>query len=185
MIAVWLPIIAAAVGVFIVSALLHMVLPYHRTDVRKLPVDKEDLVLDALQRVNVAPGDYAVPHAGTPAGMRDPAFIAKATRGPLAFVTLAPGSAPSMGPSLAMWFVYCLVVSVCLGLMTWHIAGPGATFGYIFHMSAPIALLTYGAALPQMAIWYRRSWSTTLKSLFDSAIYGVVTGAAFGWLWPQ
>ena len=105
MVSVWLAIVAAAVGVFIASAILHMVLPYHRTDVRKLPVDKEDLVLDALRRVNVAPGDYAVPHAGSPAGMRDPAFIAKATKGPLAFMTLAAGSAPSMGPSLGMWFV--------------------------------------------------------------------------------
>ena len=76
MMAVWLPVVVAAIGVFIVSAILHMALPYHRTDVRKLPVDKEDLVLEALQRVDVAPGDYAVPHAGSPAGMRDPAFIA-------------------------------------------------------------------------------------------------------------
>jgi hypothetical protein len=181
----WLAILLAAVGVFIASAILQMVLPYHRTDVRKLPVEKEDVVLDALQRVNVAPGDYAVPHAGSPAGMRDPAFIAKATRGPLAFVTLAPGSAPSMGPSLGMWFLYCLIVSVCLGLMTWYIVGPGQPFSYVFHIVGMIAFLTYGGALPQMAIWYRRSWMTTVKSLFDSAIYGAVTGAAFGSLWPQ
>ena len=185
MVSVWIAIVAAAVAVFIASAILHMVLPYHRTDVRKLPVDKEDLVLDALRRVNVAPGDYAVPHAGGPAGMRDPVFIAKATKGPLAFMTLAPGSAPSMGPSLGMWFVYCLVVSVCLGLMTWHVVGPGQPFSYVFHIVGMIAFLAYGGALPQMAIWYRRSWATTLKSLFDSVIYGAVTGAAFGWLWPQ
>jgi hypothetical protein len=181
----WLAILLAAVGVFIASAILQMVLPYHRTDVRKLPVEKEDVVLDALQRMNVAPGDYAVPHAGSPAGMRDPAFIAKATRGPLAFVTLAPGSAPSMGPSLGMWFLYCLIVSVCLGLMTWYIVGPGQPFSYVFHIVGMIAFLTYGGALPQMAIWYRRNWMTTVKSLFDSAIYGAVTGAAFGSLWPQ
>ena len=185
MVSVWIAIVAAAVAVFIASAILHMVLPYHRTDVRKLPVDKEDLVLDALHRVNVAPGDYAVPHAGGPAGMRDPAFIAKATKGPLAFMTLAPGAAPSIGPNLGMWVVYCLVVSVYLGLMTWYIVGPGQPFSYVFHIVGMIAFLAYGGALPQMAIWYRRSWTTTLKSLFDSVIYGAVSGAAFGWLWPQ
>jgi hypothetical protein len=185
MVSLWLAIVVAAVGVFIASAILHMVLPYHRTDVRKLPVDKEDLVLDALHRVNVAPGDYAVPHAGGPGGMRDPVFIAKATKGPLALMTLAPGAAPSMGPSLGMWFVYCLVVSVCLGLMTWYVVGPGQPFSYVFHIVGMIAFLANGGALPQMAIWYRRSWTTTLKSLFDSVIYGAVTGAAFGWLWPQ
>ena len=105
MIALWLPIIAAAIGVFLVSLITHMLLPYHRSDVRKLTADKEDSVLDALRRIDVAPGDYAVPHAGGPSGMRDPVFIAKATKGPLAFVTLAPGSAPSMGPYLGLWFV--------------------------------------------------------------------------------
>jgi len=173
MVSLWLAILAAAAGVFIASSITHMVLPYHRTDVRKLPGDKEDLVLDALGRLAVAPGDYAVPHAGSQAGMRDPAFIAKATKGPLAFMTLAPGSAPSMGPSLGMW------------LMTWYIVGPGQPFSYVFHIAGFMAFLAYGGALPQMSIWYRRRWATTLKSLFDSVIYGAVTGAAFGWLWPQ
>ena len=31
----------------------------------------------------------------------------------------------------------------------------------------------------------RRSWATTVKSLCDSVIYGVLTGGAFAWLWPQ
>jgi hypothetical protein len=162
-----------------------MVLPYHRTDVRKLPVDKEDQVLDALNRIAVAPGDYAVPHAGGSAGMRDPAFIAKATKGPLAFMTLAPGSAPSMGPYLALWFVYCLVVSAITAYIVWRLFGRMHGFGGLFRLGSAIAFVSYGMALPQMSIWYRRSWATTIKSLIDSVIYGVVTGAAFGYLWPK
>jgi hypothetical protein len=34
-------------------------------------------------------------------------------------------------------------------------------------------------------IWYRRSWATTAKSVFDSLIYGALTGGIFAWLWPQ
>src|ERR671938_1520380 len=127
----WIAIVAAAVGVFIASSIVHMLLPYHRTDVRKLPADQEDAVLETLNRIAAAPGDYAVPHAGGPAGMRDPAFIAKATRGPLAFMTLAPGAAPSMGPYLGMWFIYCLAVSSVVGLLTWYIVGPGQPFSYV------------------------------------------------------
>ena len=181
----WLPIIAAAIGVFIASSITHMVLPYHRTDVRKLPTDKEDVVLDALNRIGVAPGDYAVPHAGGSAGMSDPAFIAKATKGPLAFLTLAPGSAPSMGPYLAMWFVYCVVVSIFTAVLVWQIVGPGGSRMLAFHFGSLIGFLAYGMALPQHSIWYRRSWATTLKSLFDSLLYGLVTGASFAWLWPM
>src|SRR5258705_2045802 len=166
MVALWVPIIAAAIGVFIASSITDMVLPYHRTDVRKLPGDKEDAVLAALQAVNVAPGDYALPHAGGPAGMREPAFIAKATKGPLVFMTLAPGAAPSMGPHLAQWFVYCLVVSAASAVVVWQIVGQGGETHLAFHYGSLIGSLAYGMALPQMSIWYRRSWATTLKSLF-------------------
>jgi len=184
-VSLWLPILAAAIGVFIASSIAHMMLPYHRTDVRKLPGDKEDAVLAALQAVNVAPGDYAVPHAGSSAGMREPAFIAKAAKGPLAFMTLAPGAVPSMGPSLAAWFVYCLVVSAGVAAFTWYITGPTNAPAYVFHVGGAVAFACYGMALPQMSIWYRRSWATTGKSLFDSLIYGAVTGGIFAWLWPQ
>src|SRR6267378_6776313 len=139
MISLWLPVIAAAIGVFIASSITHMVLPYHRTDVRKLPTDKEDLVLDALQRIAVAPGDYAVPHAGSSAGMRDPAFIAKATKGPLAFMTLAPGAPPSMGPYLAGWFVYCVVVGAFVAYVAGVVFGPGASFMTVFRVVSTVA----------------------------------------------
>jgi hypothetical protein len=42
----------------------------------------------------------------------------------------------------------------------------------------------YGLGLLQNSIWYKRNWSATLKSVFDSLIYGLVTAGAFGWLWP-
>jgi hypothetical protein len=185
MISLWLPIIAAAVGVFIASSIVHMMLPYHRSDMRRLSADKEDAVLEALRRVEVAPGDYGVPHPGSAAGMRDPAFVAKASKGPRVVMTVSPGGAPSMGPYLAQWFIYCLVVSGVAALLDWQIVGRGGDSRLTFHYGSLISFLAYGMALPQMSIWYRRSWATTFKSLVDSLIYGLVTGAAFGWLWPM
>ena len=35
------------------------------------------------------------------------------------------------------------------------------------------------------SIWYKRSWSTTWKSMFDALVYGLFTGGVFGWLWPK
>ena len=49
--ALWLPIILAAVIVFIASSILHMVLPYHRGDYKKLP--DEDKVSAALRDAGV------------------------------------------------------------------------------------------------------------------------------------
>jgi hypothetical protein len=34
------------------------------------------------------------------------------------------------------------------------------------------------------SIWYKKSWSGTLKNVFDGLVYGLVTGGVFGWLWP-
>jgi len=39
-------------------------------------------------------------------------------------------------------------------------------------------------ALLQNSIWYKRNWPSTLKSVFDALIYGLVTAGVFGWLWP-
>jgi hypothetical protein len=181
----WLPILVSAVGVFFVSFITHMVLPYHRSDVRQVPAGKEDEILDALRRASLPPGDYGAPHAGSAAGMKDPVFVAKATKGPVAFITVAPGAAPSMGPYLGVWFVYCVVVSAVSAYIVWRVFGPGATFNEVFRLGCVITFLSYGMALPQYSIWYRRSWATTLKSMFDSVIFGLVTGAAFAYLWPK
>jgi hypothetical protein len=181
----WLPILASAVGVFVASFITHMVLPYHRSDVLKLSGGKEDEVLDVLRRINVTPGDYAAPHAGSAAGMKDPAFIAKATKGPQVLMTIAPGAPPSMGPYLTQWFVYCLVSGIFVAYVAEVVFGPDADFATVLRVVSTVAFIAYGMALPQFSIWYRRSWATTMKSLFDSLIYGLVTGAVFAWLWPK
>jgi hypothetical protein len=46
--ALWLPILLAAVIVFAVSSLLHMVLPFHKGDYGKL--QDEDAVMEAMRR---------------------------------------------------------------------------------------------------------------------------------------
>src|SRR5438045_6777935 len=80
----WLPIVLSAVIVFIASAIVHMVLPFHRSDLKRLP--KEDEVMAALRPFQIPAGDYAVPYAGSPAAMRDQAYVDRRTKGPVAFM---------------------------------------------------------------------------------------------------
>ena len=42
----------------------------------------------------------------------------------------------------------------------------------------------FALALPQISIWYKKNWTTTLKSVFDGLIYALLIGGVFGWLWP-
>src|SRR5690349_2247646 len=95
----WIPIPLSAVGVSVASSILHIVLPFHRKDLRRFP--KEDETMQALRAFNLAPGDYAMPYASAPEDMRSPEFIAKMRQGPVAFMTLVPPGSPSLAPQLA------------------------------------------------------------------------------------
>src|SRR5438552_12795634 len=55
LVSLWLPILLAAVIVFFLSWLIHMLLPFHRGDFRKVP--SEDEVMDSLRRLNIPNGE--------------------------------------------------------------------------------------------------------------------------------
>jgi hypothetical protein len=179
----WLPILLAAVCVFVVSSIIHMVLPYHRTDMRKVPA--EDELLDALRKLNIPPGDYGAPNAGSPEAMRQPEFVAKMTRGPVVFMTVLPGGPSWMASSLTMWFLYSIVVGVFAAYVAGRALGPGADYLAVFRFAGVTAFAGYALALPQHSIWYKRSWATTLKSMADGFLYALFTAGCFGWLWPR
>ncbi len=182
--ALWLPILLAAVLVFFGSSIIHMVLGYHKSDYSK--VDAEDEVLDALQPANLAPGDYFIPHADSAEAMKSEAYQAKLKKGPAAFMTVAdPGAFSSMGRSLGQWFVYCVVIGVIVAYVTGRMLAPGAEYLTVFRLAGTVTFCCYALGEPIHSIWFHRSWSTTFKTMFDGLIYAVLTGGAFGWLWPE
>jgi hypothetical protein len=178
----WLPILLSAVLVFVVSSILHMVLPYHRTDFAKVP--QEAQVMEALRPLGIPPGEYAFPYPDNPKAMKEPEFMNKLAQGPVAFMTVMENGPPAMGKSLALWFVYCAVVGVFAAFVAGSALGPGAGMGLVFHYAAVVSFAGYALALLQNSIWNRRSWVVTAKSVFDGLVYAVVTGVTFGWLWP-
>ncbi len=77
----WLPILLAAVAVFLVSAILHMVFKYHNGDFAALP--DEDGVMSALRPFQLAPGEYTMPHCTDQSQMKDPQYLEKLNQGPV------------------------------------------------------------------------------------------------------
>ena len=182
----WLPIALAAVIVFVASSILHMALPWHRGDYRRLPA--EDETMAALRKFSIPPGDYLVPCAGSPKEMTAPAFMEKMKKGPVMFATVmpsVPSGRPTMGAQLAWWFVYCLVVGVFAAYIAGRALGPGAHYLAVFRFAGATAFIGYSLALWQNTIWYKRNWVTTLKSNVDGLLYGLLTAGTFGWLWPR
>jgi hypothetical protein len=180
--ALWMPILVSAVIVFIASSIIHMAPLWHRNDLRKVP--NEDQVLDALRPFAIPPGDYMLPRAADAQAMKSPEFTEKLNRGPVVRLTVFPNGPFSMGRSLVQWFVFVIAVGILAAYLTGRALGPGAEYLTVFRFASTTAFIGYAVALWPRSIWYGRSWSTTLKETFDGLIYGLLTGGAFGWLWP-
>ncbi len=180
----WMSILMAAFLVFMASSVIHMFLPYHKTDYKKVP--DEDGFMGALEGMDLPAGDFVVPHAGGDMEvMKSEAFKEKARRGPVMFMTVLPKGDPfAMGAQMAQWFAYCVVVSIFAAYMASRAVPPGGDYLEVFRFAGTAAFAAYGLALPQKSIWFKTSWSTTAKSMFDALIYGLLTGGVFGWLWP-
>lgn len=179
----WLPILLSSVTVFIVSSVIHMVMPWHKSDYPKIA--NEDKVMDALRPLTIPPGDYMVPRPAGRKEMRSPEFVEKMKKGPIMMLTVWPNGPAKMGSNLVLWFLYSVVINVFVAYVTGHAAAFGAIYMYIFRIAGATAFLGYSAALWQMSIWYRRSWMITIKSTIDGLIYGLLTAGMFGWLWPR
>ena len=179
----WMPIVLSAVIVFLASFIMHMVLTYHRGDYRQ--VADEDQAMEALRRFNLTPGDYLIPSVRTPKEMQSPAFIEKRNKGPVAFITVLPSGPPRLGPSLVKWFAYSVLIGIFAAYVTGRALGPGAEYRTVFRFAGTVAFAAYSMGLMQNSIWGGRSWTTTLKAMFDGLVYSLLTAGTFGWLWPR
>ena len=177
-----LPIFLSAVVVFIISSILHMLFTYHNSDYKKLPAEEQ--VMDDLRKANIPAGDYMMPYTTDNKERNSPEFKDKMNKGPVAIITVYPSGQFNMGSSLAMWFVYCLIVSVFAAYIAGRALEPGAHYLSVFRFAGATAFAGYSLALLQNSIWFRKSWSATIKSMIDGLIYALFTAGVFGWLWP-
>jgi hypothetical protein len=178
-----LPALLAAVLVFVVSSIVHMVTPWHAGDFRKLP--NEDAVLAALRPFNLIPGEYVAPR---PAGMKEvgtPEFREKRLRGPNVMMNVLPNIQGGMGRQLGLWFVYSFVIALFAAYITSRAVGIDADRRVVFKFVAAITFAAYAFGHWQESIWYSRSWITTIKATVDGVLYGCVTAAALAWFWPR
>ena len=179
----WLPILVSAIIVFIASSVIHMMLPFHRDDMKGLPTEAD--VLAGLRKANIPPGDYVFPYAGSMDAMKSPEFAEKYARGPVGFVTFAPPGPMSMTRSLILWFCFSVLVSLFAGYIAGVALPPGAYYLKVFQLVGASAFMGYSFALLQGAIWYKRNWGATLRSFIDGLVYALLTAGTFGWLWPK
>jgi hypothetical protein len=178
----WLPILLSSVFVFLVSWGVHMLPLWHKNDFPQVP--NEDAVRNAIRPLAIPPGEYMVPRCG-PKDMKDPAFIEKLKQGPVLMLNVYPNEVFKMGPSLAQWFIYCVIIGIFSAYVAGRAQPAGAEYLHVFRFAGFTAFCCYAVASWQASIWFKRSWSNTAKMTLDGLLYGLVTGGTFGWLWPQ
>lgn len=178
----WLPIILSAVAVFIMSSLVHMVLPWHKGDYPAVP--DQDRVQDALRSFAIPPGDYMLPRCGDYKEMDTPEFKEKLTKGPVMTMTVMPNGPGSMGMTFVHWFTFLIAVGIASAYLASRALAPGAEYLEVFRFAGTAAFLSYGMGAWPLTIWYKRGSGLALKGTFDALLYGALTGGVFGWLWP-
>jgi len=178
----WLPVLVSAGVVWIASAILHMVLPHHKSDFKGLP--DEGAAADALRKQKIAPGQYVIPHCNDMKQMKDPEMIKKYEAGPVAIVTVLPSGPPAMGKALALWLVYNVLVSFVVAYVARHTLAPGADGMLVMRMTSTVTFAAYALGGFADSIWMGRPWGHTAKNVIDGLIYGLLTGLTFMLLWP-
>lgn len=178
----WLPVVVSAVAVWFVSAILHMVLKYHRADYKKLP--NEEPVAQAIRQTGVGPGLYVFPHVEDPSRMKDPAVRKRYEDGPVGTLTLIANGPPAMGKYLALWLVYCFIVSFVTAYVARNTLSYGTDGMTILRITAAVAFAGYVLGYIQDSIWKGIPWSNSIRGMIDGLIYAVVTGLIFRFLWP-
>jgi hypothetical protein len=180
--ALWIPILLSAVIVFVASSIMHMVLPYHRSDYKQLP--DEDKVLATLRAAGVKRALYVFPFC-THKDMKSPAVVEKQKQGPVGTMTVFPPGPVNMGKYLVMWFVFCVIVGFFTAYLTGRTVPFGAQYLRVFRVAGTAAFMAYGVSQLNDSIWKGQPWSNTIKHVFDGLVFGLLTAGTFGWLWPR
>ncbi len=178
----WLPILVSAVFVFIASSVIHMAIPIHKNDFKKLANEAD--VLTSMREHGVQQGSYMFPCAGSMKEMGTPEHVEKMNLGPVGFLTVLPNGPYTMGKSLTQWLVFSIVVGIFVAYIASMGLSAGADSMMVFRMTAATAILAYAVSHVPDSIWKGLDWGVTAKFLFDGLVYGLVTAVAFAWMWP-
>ena len=178
----WLPILLSAVGVFIASSVLHMLLKFwHTPDYKGFP--NEEDVRAAVRNGAPAPGIYMLPFCSME-NMNTPETKQKLAEGPVGMMFLRANGSGNMGVTLVQWFVFTLVVSLFAAYVAAATLAAGTPDMQVFRVVGTITFMAYAFGAVPYGIWWGQPWTSLAKDIVDGLIYGLITGAVFAWLWP-
>ena len=179
----WLPLLVAAVMVFVASSLIHMVFKWHNADY--LSLENEDEVREVIRRRTPAPGQYVLPACKEMKDLQTPEMQKKFQQGPVGFLILRPNEAPRIGASLGQWFALNLLVAAITAHLADDAFGRGAELHRVFYLTALTTFIAYAGGSLSNGIWRGVPWRGVAKDVLDAMIYAIVTGLSCGQSQPK
>ncbi|MBC7834942.1 MAG: hypothetical protein H7Y88_07555 [Phycisphaerales bacterium] len=177
----WLPILASGAAVFFASFIAWAVSPHHHGDYQK--VHDESALDGAIKSLGLTPGSYAFPHCADSAKRKDPEFNKRWKEGPTG--TIAIGGQMSMGRNMALTFLVFLISSTLIAYLATLALPAGSDFARVFRVTGTAGILAYTISFLPNAIWFCMPKRAIAMNLIDGIVYGLITGAVFGALWPE
>lgn len=167
----WLPILATGIATHVWSTLAWTVLPHHKPDWQKIPMEEE--MIDWLSVRNLPAGQYLFPFTadGSPK-KRDTKC--------LGMLVLWP-NAVSMGAAIGKTLAFFLVAAFVIGYLASIGLGTETPRFKVFQFVTTAGLLAHCAGIFPGVFWFQQKIAL---DLVDKAIYALLTGLIFAWLWP-
>lgn len=201
----WLPILLSGVAVWFASALAWMAIGHHKRDRDPIPGGEsgEREFMDVLRRMNLSAGTYGFPdfcrHDALPRAERMQAMKALYDTRPMGILRV--WGEMNMGVNMLLTFAFYLVTSAVIASLAWAALaplGPGAgsgamlaaggaepSFGRVFQITATAGVLAYCFASFPNDLWFQNKRRAMVMNWIDGAVFGLITGAIFAWLWPR
>jgi hypothetical protein len=175
----WLPILLTGIATHVASFIAWMVLPHHKPEWKKLPV--EDDLLDFLDEHHVPAEQFLFPFCDDPKQMGSPEFVEKMNTRCRGYLVLWP-QPPSMGKSIGLTLGYFFVAAFLIGYIASIAFMPGEVNKMqVFALTFTAGILCHALSPFPAAFWFPQK---VAMQVADGVVFALITAALFTWLWP-
>lgn len=177
----WMPILSSVVVEFFASSFAYMVLPHHRKDWGKAP--NEDALLEFVRSHDIKSGQYMFPGCQNFNELKDPDVKKRYVAGPHGTLRVWAGM-PNFGRNLILTSLLYIVIGVFVAYLATIALNQRADFKSAFRFTGIAAVMTYCLGFVGNTIWYGQPLKPFLNDLAAGIVFGLLSGAVFGFLWP-
>jgi len=166
------PVVAGGLAVFGLSFVAHMLLPHHRSDLRRM--ENQDEVIEAIKKGNNKAGQYLVPWMCHD-NQHPHEDLAKAL-----YAKVTVGEGFNFPKALMQSFALNLAVSAAVGFVDHKIITKTVDDRFVVLAFVATGFNCFSRGWD--VAWMGEAPSTCLKYLADSTVFGLATAACFVYL---